>query len=270
MSSAQQNYPSSYLGLGITHSTMSLSQKLKQTHERTQRQLSKSSTLPTLHSNHSNSANSNNRNMSQEVYSMYLSPSKAQSVATRLSGLPESVNSSALFTEKVAVPTKPVTLCIRCSSTHAALCMICVEQDCQNALTFYRKTRAAGAATLFSKAFIEAGYTKLLKFVIFRLLKNGFETRRRQHMKKKTVVEKLFGTNLVCIPFSAWKRYTKENIMNRKNRTISELSERVKILEAQVHKLTSTVQENNFQVLNLLFSFIFCVRNDGFLCRSIF
>lgn len=231
----------SYLGLGITHSSMSLSQKLKQASEKSQKHIQRSTTLPTLQGHTS-------RNLSQEVHAMYLSPSKVKSTATRLSGLSESVNTSALFAEKVSMPTKPLTICIRCSSTHAALCMTCVEQDCQNALTFYRKTRAAGAATLFSKAFIEAGYTKLLKFVIFRLLKNGFESRRRQHLKKKTVVEKLFGTNLVCIPFSAWKRYTKENIMNRKNKTIQELSERVKILESQVQKLSSTVQENNFQV----------------------
>ncbi len=182
----QKPQQGSVLGLGISHSSMSLSRKLKQANDKAhhKEKLQQSNTLPTL----MNPGNSSN-NLGHDVYAMYLSPSKATGVASRLSGLAESVNSSALFTEKVSMPKKPLTIRIRCSSTHAALCMSCVEQDCQNALNFYRKTRAAGAATLFSKAFIEAGYTKLLKFVIFRLLKNGFETRRRQHMKKKTVVE---------------------------------------------------------------------------------
>jgi hypothetical protein len=218
--------------------SMTLSKKLKQASD--EHTIRHSRTLPQL----------SPRNESQLVYSMYQSQAQShpKNPVSRLSCLPERVNTSALFSDKSAVPTKPAVLCVRCSSTHAALCMICAEQDCQSALTFYRKTRAAGAASLFSKAFIEAGYSKALKFVVFRLLRNSMESRKRVHLKKKTIVEKLFGANVVFIPFSAWKRYTQENILNRKNKNIFDLSERVKLLEAQVSRLQSTVSESQSQV----------------------
>lgn len=202
-----------------------------------------SSSLPSLKLSKSNSSSS-------EYFAHLLSPQKKplshESTYNRLSGLNESVNNSALFSD-ITLPPRPITVCVRCG-THASLCMPCAEKDCENALIFYRKTRAAGAATLFQKAFVEAGFTKLIKFVVFRLLKNSIDAKKRIRMKKKTVVEKLFGTNVVSVPFMAWKRYTKENIINRKNKDIEGLSERVKFLEAQVQKLSTQLQENHFQM----------------------
>ncbi len=144
----------------------------------------------------------------------------------RLSGSMATINSSGLFSERVTA-IKPLALCVRCGS-HASICMSCSEEECDRAVTFYRKSRAAGAATLFTRAFIEVGNAKVIKFIVFRLLKNSFQNRTREQMKKKTVVEKLFGTNLVCIPFAAWRRFTKENILNRKDKAILKLNDRVK------------------------------------------
>ncbi len=123
----------------------------------------------------------------------------------RLSGLSDPVSTSGLYSE-ISNPQRPVHLCVRCSDAHPSVCMPCCELICENTLTFYRKTRAAGAASLFTKAFVEAGNSKLVKFFIFRLLKNSYEARVRKKQKMKSVVERLFGTNIVYIPFAAWRR----------------------------------------------------------------
>ena len=238
-----------------------LSKRMQEAGDMRNKSMTKSSTLPKL-------------NDSQTVYSMYqsrqLTYDQVRTSISRLSGLPETVNTSALFVEKAAQPSRPVALCVRCSCDRPALCMICAEQDSQNALTFYRKTRAAGAATLFSKAFVEAGYSKLIKFVVFRLIKNSTDARKRTHLKTKSIVEKLFGANIVYLPFSAWKRFTKENILYRKNKTISDLSERLKVLETQMHKLTADVNERGNQVCAFILEEYVISLPALWFCRLIF
>ncbi|RYG70157.1 hypothetical protein EON64_00880 [archaeon] len=130
--------------------------------------------------------------------------------------------------------------------------MSCAEDDCEKTVTFYRKTRAAGAATLFNKAFVEAGNTKVIKFIVFRLLKNSFQSRQREQLKKKTVVEKFFGTNLVHFPFQAWRRYTKENIVSRKDKTIAKLSERVKSMDVIINDLNMNLRARDAEVCSII------------------
>jgi hypothetical protein len=175
-----------------------------------------------------------------------IQPFSSNNIHTRLSGLGDNSNTSGLYSSQIK-PRNPLLICVRCNDL-PSLCMNCVETECETALTFYRKTRAAGAATLFNKAFVEAGYSKVLKFLIFRLLKNSCQTRTRIRMKKKMIVEKLFGTNLVYLPFNAWKRFTKENIMNRNNKQIEELQEKVKFLEIQNQKLVMQNRDLNIEV----------------------
>lgn len=166
------------------------------------------------------------------------SPSRHGDSFARLSGLADPHNSSGLFAERTHA-ARPTSLCVRCGSMHSSICIPCSEVVCENTLTFYRKTRAAGAAVLFNNAFVEAGNSKLVKFVVFRLLRNGFEARKKQQLKMKSVVEKFFGTNTVYVPFAAWRRYTRQNIMERKNRTIGTLEEKARKLEMQLRALTT-------------------------------
>lgn len=167
----------------------------------------------------------------------------------RLSGLVENVNSSGLFADRVS-PMKPLAMCVKCG-THASLCMSCSEEDCERTVTFYRKTRAAGAAALFTKAFVEAGNTQVIKFITFRIMKNSFLTRKREQLKKRSVVEKLFGTNLVYLPFTAWRRYTKENIVKRKDKNIAKLADVVKHLEKMVNENNANVEGRDNEIARL-------------------
>jgi hypothetical protein len=261
-----------------SNSSLSLSQKLRTESSRASRSIAeddgggtsrkKNSTknLPAL------TVSSHRMNMSTSLPNLpeafeHFSPSYAshthsfhKNTVNRLSGLPDNVNSSGLFSS-YSIPKTISSLCVRCG-TLAALCMGCAEQDTEDALIFYRKTRAAGAATLFNKAFIEAGFRKALKFVVFRIFKNSCQAKIRERMKKKTIVEKLFGANLVYLPFTAWRRYTKENIVRRKNQTIESLSDQIEKLENQVRRLVNTVADVSREVrflFYLVFSFSLCL-----------
>lgn len=168
-------------------------------------------------------------------------PVRTQNQFHRLSGLYDFMDSSGLLPSN-SILTKPVAVCVRCAN-HASICMPCAELLCDQSLTFYRMSRAKGAAALFSQAIHEAGLGKLVKFCVFKLWCNSHSQRKRVMNKKRTVVERLFGGSIVHMPFIAWARYTRENKVARKENIIIDLSEKVKFLEQQVTKFTS---ENSF------------------------
>jgi hypothetical protein len=125
----------------------------------------------------------------------------------RLAGLNDAYNTTGLFADSIHI-SRSLPMCVRCGES-PNLCMKCAELECENTLTFYRKTRAAGAATLFTKAFVEAGYSKLIKFVVFRLLKNSCQARSRSRLRKKAVVEKLFGLFAIqCVETIHERKYS--------------------------------------------------------------
>jgi hypothetical protein len=173
-------------------------------------------------------------------------PDRQRDTFARLSGVNDPSNTSGLYGERKH-SIFPTSVCVRCGQ-HASICMSCCDSMCENTLTFYRKTKAAGAAELFTKAFVEAGSSKLVKFFVFRLLKNSFEIRKRKQMKMKNVVERLFGANVVFLPFSAWKRYTRENILRRKDKMISQLTERLQAMEMQQNKSLATIRNQDQEV----------------------
>ena len=129
--------------------------------------------------------------------------------------------------------------------------MPCSDQFCEDTLTFYRKTRAAGAVALFTKAFVEAGNSKLVKFFLFRLWKNSLQKNQQQQNKMKNIVQRLFGSNVVFLPFAAWKKYTKENIMERKNRFLAQYKEKNELLESQVLKTAATCALQEAEIKSL-------------------
>lgn len=67
----------------------------------------------------------------------------------------------------------------------------------------------------------------------------------------RNIVERLFGTNVVFLPFAAWKKYTKENIMDRKNRMISQQKEKAEILESQIFKIAASNSANEAEIRSL-------------------
>lgn len=129
----------------------------------------------------------------------------------------------------------PSAVCVRCSS-HASMCMMCTEVMAQEALNFYRKTRARGAASLFANAITQTGITKVIKFAVFKQWVNGMRLRQHRAKKQEFSAARAFQAALVKKPFRAWVKFTKDSVLERNHKTIEELLARMGILEAQVGK----------------------------------
>jgi hypothetical protein len=108
----------------------------------------------------------------------------------RLSGSIDVISSSNVFPDRTTI-VHPVAVCVRCSG-NASVCMSCTELLCQESLTFYRKTRAIGAASLFQRAVTEAGLTKLMKFSIFKLWYNYIKKTNILRLHRIKVSDQLF------------------------------------------------------------------------------
>lgn len=105
---------------------------------------------------------------------------------------------------------------------------------------------------------------KLSKFILFRLWKNFHMQYKRLHHKKRTVVERMFGSTLAVLPFKAWQRYTRETKLQRKDEKINELEEKLRILEQQVLKLSSENRTFARQVMASLHINNVKLQNDHF------
>ena len=165
----------------------------------------------------------------------------------RLSGLYDYSVSAGVFADPEVV-TKPSSRCVRCSS-HASICMPCTEVLCDESLNFYRMTRAKGAIRLLQNAVTEAGLGHLLKFVVFKLWRNGTKSRLQMHHKKKYIVEKLFGQNLTIIPFKAWQQFTRATRIQRRDHKIHELTVKLEALSSTVTTLNDRKSDLELQVV---------------------
>jgi hypothetical protein len=181
-----------------------------------------------------------------------LSPSQRQPpVASknqfeRLSGLYDYSVSAGVFADPSLI-TKPLTRCVRCSN-HASICMPCTEYLCDESLTFYRKTRARGAIKLFHNAVTEAGLGRLLKFTLFRMWRNAVVKWKNSMLKKKFIVERMFGLNITAIPFKAWQQYTRQTKISRRDIKIAELHAKVDTLTESMTQLSESNTEYMKQV----------------------
>ena len=110
-------------------------------------------------------------------------------------------------------------LCVRCSEP-ASICMQCSENLTENALSFYKETRARGAIVLFQNAIAQAGASKLLRFVLFHIWKNSFASRIRLKNRKKFVAERRHRRSLVIKPFTAWKNFIQLSHVQRKQKEV--------------------------------------------------
>ena len=129
----------------------------------------------------------------------------------------------------------PTAACVRCAEP-GSMCMACCESLAQEALNFYRKTRARGAASLFANAITQTGITKVVKFAIFKIWVNGMRCRQFRMKKIEFAAEKAFKVCTVRGPFRAWRTFVKNSLVERKNKTIEEHSAHIVSLEQQINK----------------------------------
>eukprot|EP01041_Mallomonas_annulata_P008917 gene8917-18450_t len=128
------------------------------------------------------------------------------------------------------------SLCVRCSEP-ACICMQCTERISEQSLKFYKETRAKGAMELFTNAITHAGAAKILKFVIFKMWRNGFVIRSRLKNRKNFIAERRFRRTITIKPFLAWKTFISMKFIERKDKKIESLEKHVRDLEIHVAAL---------------------------------
>ena len=145
------------------------------------------------------------------------------------SGNIDAIASGAAFADRTLM-TRPTAACVRCGS-HASVCMSCTEFLAEESLNFYRKTRARGAASLFANAITQTGVTKVVKYVMFMMWRNGFRERKWMAKKKEFRADLMFRKHFLRACFVGWVKATMGCVKENRDKRIVELEKRVEMLE---------------------------------------
>jgi hypothetical protein len=98
---------------------------------------------------------------------------------------------------------------------------------------------------------MEAGMSKMAKTILFLLWRNGTYSRNRGRDRQLMQVSRQYDEKLMKAPLLAWKKFTKDELMNRKDGQINELEITIKLLRKQVALLSiekETAQEEITQL----------------------
>jgi len=162
-------------------------------------------------------------------------PKSASSAATdRMSMSIDFVNLGGLPDRSII--THPGATCTRCSR-QASICMNCTSYLVDCSILHYRKTRAVGARKLFEGAIVEAGATKVLKFIVFRAWKNGHSIRCRQYLHREQKSQRYYFVKHASVTFNAWKMYIKLEKDSSKEKYTESLEAKVNLIESGIVKL---------------------------------
>lgn len=156
------------------------------------------------------------------------------------SGNIDAISSGAAFADRTLM-TRPTAACVRCGN-HASVCMSCTEYLAEEALNFYRKTRARGAASLFANAITQTGVTKVVKYVMFMMWRNGFRERKWLGRKKEYKVNIMYRDHFLKACFTTWTKETMSCVKENRDKRIIELEKRVETLEV-VAKQASNMKD---------------------------
>jgi hypothetical protein len=166
-------------------------------------------------------------------------PVKQDNEVERASGISDYMASGGVFADRTKM-TMPTASCVRCGE-FASTCMSCTEYLAEEALNFYRKTRARGAASLFANAITQTGITTVVKYIMYSLWKNSFRIRKWSSKKRAFKADVIARTHYMKMCFKAWTDYRTMNKVDRRDKEIERLTKRVASLEA------ATTQANNLK-----------------------
>ena len=152
---------------------------------------------------------------------------------TRLSGSFDLVQLGGLADRSIVL--HPAAVCVRCSDA-ASVCMACCECLVDKSVLHYRRTRGKGAAALFESALVQAGAVKLGRFVLFTMWRNSFRMRRKERLRRVEMSKRRYFLKIVAPTFKGWINYTLTFKIERRDKEIGQLREKVLMLETQVLK----------------------------------
>ncbi len=153
------------------------------------------------------------------------------------SGNIDAIASGAAFADRTLM-TRPNASCVRCGN-HASVCMSCTESLAEESLNFYRKTRARGAASLFANAITQTGVTKVVKYVMFMMWRNGFRERKWMARKKEYKVNVMYRKHFLKACFVGWVKETMSCVKENRDKRIAELEKRVEMLEVSAKQASN-------------------------------
>ena len=212
--------------------SVSLSMKMRTDAAKLDRSLSRSSSVPGQASASSlpmiNAAENFKMTMSKRERMMH--STKQEISSDSASGNIDAVSSGGVFADREMM-TMVSAQCVRCGES-ASCCMSCTEFLAEEALNFYRKTRARGAASLFANAITQTGVTVVVKYMIFSLWKNGFLSRKWSSKKKEFKADLWFRYHYLRYTFKAWVTFKTHNLVERRDKRIEEAEKRAAALEA--------------------------------------
>ena len=133
----------------------------------------------------------------------------------------DAVASGGVFADRT-IMTQPSASCVRCGD-HASVCMSCTEFLAEEALNFYRKTRARGAASLFANAITQTGVTKVVKYIMFVTWRNGFRERKWRGRKLAFKADIMFRDHFIKMAFYGWVKFNMSTVKENRDKKISEI-----------------------------------------------
>lgn len=127
----------------------------------------------------------------------------------------------------VGVSLHPSAQCVRCSS-HASICVPCGEVHTNEALAFYRKSIGAGASAILNQAITEAGLGTTVKAFCFQLWRNSLKAQEAHRNVVFAAAAAASDRKYMKGPFEAWRKYAKQEVIDKKNKRIEELQNKVR------------------------------------------
>lgn len=164
----------------------------------------------------------------------------SSSASDRMSGSIDFVNLGGLPDRSVIM--HPGANCTRCSK-QASICMGCTSYLIDCSILHYRKTRALGARKLFDDAVVQAGATKVLKYVVFRVWRNGHILRMKEYLHRDKKSKKYYFDKNASTMFNAWRAYIKLEKLAARDKYTESLEAKVVLIEGGIFKLD---QDNKF------------------------
>lgn len=151
----------------------------------------------------------------------------------------------------------PTNLCVKCSE-RASICVPCTEEMVHNGITTYIKARGKGAAYLFNNAIARAASSTVLRFVVFKIWKNAFCTRRRLIERGTRTAEMRLRTKAIAL--KDWQRYVKESAAEKTDRKAQTQDKRIQQLEEQLARLSQDHKALDNKVIYLFPIYVrFCM-----------
>lgn len=187
---------------------------------------------------------------------------KQNETSTRLSGSRDTMAMELLNYQVYPDRNKmnyPSTICVKCSSSHASLCMECGEAQMDEALHLYRISRSEGSISFFNRAIISAGQKSNTVFIIFRIWKNYVQSLSKVRTHKYVMTGMRSRRKLLSYILLQWKIYVHETRATMYRNEIAGYKAKLSDVDNYLRKVRSTKYVDEAKVTLLINCFSYSI-----------